>query len=158
LKFLNENRPRLLIISPDDSYQKDLVAILTGFGFYIDYQSSLKEAMRSFKTHRHALVFIDEELFPPSVERLFHLFRKIQKRCVIIVLNTGAVTSRYLNAGAYDVINKTQDLHSQMAQFNRVVVNHHMMVRNNLLQFTLLLFALGLPLIIMLFVKLIQIR
>lgn len=155
MRFLNENRPRLLVISQEDSFQNELVTLMTGYGFYVDYLSTLKDGLRKFKSFRHVIIMLQADELEQNIEKAFRLFNKVQKNVKIVILtNNLEMSPRFLNAGAFDVISKDQSVAESSAQLSRLVMTYRSMVRYNWMKFTLVLMALAVPVLIMLAIAL----
>ncbi len=149
MKYLNESRPRLLLISDDNIYQKNLITLITGYSFYVDYFDGLRDSIRKFRNFRHGVVLIDEDKLPRNVERFLKSFHRVQHRCLLVILSNDLnKKTRYMNAGAYDVISKTLNVADNSSEIKRLVSSYQMIVKHNLLKFSLIIGALLMPALI----------
>ncbi|NLB64079.1 MAG: hypothetical protein GX801_08240 [Fibrobacter sp.] len=107
MKRLLKPRKRLLLILKESPQREQLMAILSGMGFWIDYETDMKTALEKFKHYRHPVVFVDEEELPKKSARLFSLFYKIQQNVAVVCMvkpERRGLVYTYLAHGAWDVI------------------------------------------------------
>jgi DNA-binding response OmpR family regulator len=107
MKRFNRSRPRLLVICGDHAVRSDLVTLLTGYGYFVDYVGSRDEGIRKFTQHKHAVVIIDVPALPRFPERMFRVFRVYSRNPIILVAahrGEERIVYPYLDEGAYDIL------------------------------------------------------
>ncbi|NLE01326.1 MAG: response regulator transcription factor [Fibrobacter sp.] len=107
MRKFDRNRTRLLVVCKDRTLSNELVTLLTGYGYYVDYVSSRKDGILKFKQHNQAIILFDAELLPRFPRHLFLLFRTYMSDPKIIIIARPEQEEKvypYLNNGVYDII------------------------------------------------------
>ncbi len=149
MSVLLRPRKKLLLLSADHQMRDDLMALLTGMGFYVDYEDTLTKALDRFRNVRHSVVFIDERYTPSNSARLYQAFYRIQTNCIVVALvdyeNRAHVFS-HLADGAWDIMTLPL-MHEEVVSKVQRLVKHHQLISSvnflkHLVLFLLLLFPL----------------
>lgn len=104
---LDKNRPRLLVVSESPSIRNDLVTLLTGYGYYVDYVNDRRDGLRKYRQHKHAVVIFDVGSLPRYPVRLFRLFMAYHHNPTIMIAATSPEEPgvyKYLDKGVYDIV------------------------------------------------------
>ncbi len=146
MRKFNRNRTRLLVICQDEALSNELVTLLTGYGYYVDYVPNRKEGILKFAQHKQAIVIIDAASLPRFPQHLFHMFRYYTLNPKIMIAATREEEENiypYLDKGVYDIIQVP--LRFEYLDFNlrRLVQYDRVSARFSFLKFLvqLLLFA-----------------
>lgn len=107
MKKFNKNRTRLLVICQDGRLSNDLVTLLTGYGYYVDYVTSWKEGIQKFSQHKQTIVLIDAASLPKYPKHLLQMFRFYTLNPKIMIVATKEEEEKlypYLDNGVFDII------------------------------------------------------
>jgi DNA-binding response OmpR family regulator len=147
-----KNRPRLLIISKDNKVQNDLVTLLTGYGYYVDYVVNRTQAVAKFKNYKHAVVIIDFKTYINNGKRLFTVLKAIKKNPVVCVTankDEEPLTYKYLQSGLYDIIQLPLKVEYLDFVLNRLIDNASTSVNYEFLKLLIMILFYATPLFIM---------
>ena len=151
MKIFTKNRVRLLVLSTDEHILDDLATMLTGYEFYVDYLSSMKEGLRKFRAYRHSIVLVDERMIPPTSRRLFAAFFKVQENCLILPLihpENGERVGKYLEDGAYSSLNLPLNAREIHERLERLMLFYNTNIKLNFYKVLGLNFVLILPILL----------
>jgi DNA-binding NtrC family response regulator len=104
---LDKNRQRLLVISRAGTTRNDLVTLLTGYGYYVDYADNRLDGLRKFRQHKQPVVICDMLSLPRFPGRLFKVFRSYRRNPMILVAATSdqeRLVYPYLSQGVFDIV------------------------------------------------------
>ena len=107
MKKFNRVRTRLLVICEDELLSNELVTLLTGYGYYVDYVKTRKEGVISFSQHKQAIVIIDAASLPKYPQHLIQMFRFYTINPKIMIVAKKEEQQKifpYLDNGVYDII------------------------------------------------------
>ncbi len=107
LRSFEKNRPRLLVICRNAAVRNDLVTLLTGYGYYVDYVDTRKAGIESFQEHKQPIVIMDVPALTPSPGRVFRLFRVYRRNPVLLIAASREEETRlypYLRSGVFDIV------------------------------------------------------
>lgn len=148
MRVFEKTRTRLLVIANDVKIRENLVTLLTGYGYYVDYVEDREQGIRSFIKYRQAVVIIDMPSLPPDPEEMMRLFMMHKKNPVIIVAAEVKDEKRvlpYLKNGAYDVLYLPLTLNYVEVVLNRLVTHNELLARNEFVQTLVTLTLLVMP-------------
>lgn len=152
MRKLLKPRKRLLLVTADDLLRSQLQAILSGMGFWVDFDSDIGSAIDRFRHYRHPVVFLDERCLPRNSARLFAAFYNVQRNGVVIALvepqKKDAIFS-YLADGAWDIIELPLHADEVVTKVQRMVRHYRLMSSHNFLQYIVLFVALLAPLVLL---------
>jgi len=106
-RSFEKNRPRLLVVCRNPAVRNDLVTLLTGYGYYVDYESSRQAGIESFQEHKQPIVILDVPALTPSPARVFRLFRVYRRNPVLLIAASKEEEARiypYMRSGVYDIV------------------------------------------------------
>ncbi len=150
MKIFKKNRIRLLVLSQDEVILDNLATMLTGYDFYVDYLSSMKDGVRKFRAFRHPIVLVDERMIPPTSRRLFATFFKVQENCLILPMihpENGERVGKYLEDGAYSSLNLPLNAREIHERLERLMLFYNTMTKLNYSKILFLNFVLILPIL-----------
>lgn len=149
MRRFERSRPRLLVVTQDREVRDDLVTLLTGYGYYVDYVRTRAEGVRIFKQYKHAVVILDVPSLPRFPSRLFNIFQVYKREPIILVAARKEEAGRaypYLMHGVYDVINVPLRLDYFHVVLRRLVENNRLRGQNEFMRLLIELSILVLPL------------
>jgi DNA-binding response OmpR family regulator len=103
----NHNRPRLLVISKDNQVRNDLVILLSGCGYFVDYVMNRSEGIAKFRNFKHAVVIMDVHALPRFPKRMLRLFRVYKNNPIILIVarsDEAQLVYPFMRLGIFDVI------------------------------------------------------
>jgi DNA-binding response OmpR family regulator len=107
MRLAERNRSRLLIISKDPVVRNDMVILLSGCGYFVDYVEDRSEGIAKFRNFKHAVVILDVHALPRSPQRLLGLFKLYKKNPIILIVaekNDEARLYPYMQLGIFDIV------------------------------------------------------
>jgi|GEM_PF-1035302 len=107
MRKFEKNRTRLLLICKDQSITNDLVTLLTGYGYYVDYVATRKEGILKYKQYKQAIVIFDAASLPRYPRLLFDIFQFYSSNPKILIAAHPDEEKKiypFLNKGVYDII------------------------------------------------------
>jgi two-component system, OmpR family, response regulator ResD len=105
--YADRNRSRLLIISKDPKVRNDLIVLLSGCGYFVDYVENRSEGIEKFRNFKHAVVIFDLHALPRSPQRTLNLFRLYKKHPILLIVAQKDEESRlypYMQLGIFDIV------------------------------------------------------
>ncbi len=148
MKVFEKVRLRLLVIAKDEKVRENLVTLLTGYGYYVDYVKDQEEGLRSFIKYRQPVIIIDVPSLPPDPEEMTRLFMLHKKNPVIIVAAEAKdekYARHYLKNGAYDLLHLPLTMDSVDVVLKRLVNHSELLSRNEFVQTLVALTILVMP-------------
>jgi DNA-binding NtrC family response regulator len=149
MRTYHKNRPRLLIICKDSHVRNDLVVLLTGSGYFVDYVETRIEGLRKFRQHKHAVIFMDVPSLPRFPNRLFKLFRVYKRNPIVLILAQVSEEKKvypYLSWDIYDIVSLPLNADYQHHTLKRLVEHSAKTSRLEFLQMLFFMAASTLPL------------
>lgn len=150
MNILLKPRKRLLLLTADAKLRSEFIAILTGMGFYVDYEDTLSKALNRFRVSRHPIVFLDERCIPSNSTRLYQAFYRVQSNGIVVALTVQEKRKdvfMHLADGAFDIFT-VPILHDEVvAKVGRLVKHHDLMSQVNYLKFLNLFLLMLFPLL-----------
>jgi UDP-GlcNAc:undecaprenyl-phosphate GlcNAc-1-phosphate transferase len=148
-KDLLQPRKRLLLITQDAQIREKLQAILSGMGFWVDFESELNVALERFKYYRHPVVFVDERIIPSDSVHFYSEFYHIQRNGVVVALVDPQHRNdvfTHLADGAWDIISLPLRSEEVVPKVGRLVHHYALQTSLNFLKYVVLFVVLLLPL------------
>jgi two-component system response regulator ResD len=148
MRFAERNRSRLLIISKDPLVRNDMIMLLSGCGYFVDYVETRSEGIAKFRNFKHAVVILDIHALPRSPQRLLGLFRMYKKNPIILIVAEKENESRlypYMQLGIFDIV--TLPFHVDYLYFvlRRLIDHSRLTASNEFARLLLLMIFLTLP-------------
>ncbi|MFP4416725.1 MAG: hypothetical protein ACOC4C_03095 [Fibrobacterota bacterium] len=147
VRNFQKNRPRLLIISKNSEVRHDLVTLLTGYGYYVDYVDNREDGIHNYREHKHHIVIMDVASLPSDPERMFSLFQAYKKNPVILVAahkQQEYMVYPYMQQGVYDIVQLPLKIHYLRFILRRLVEHSRMEAKNEFMRsFLKLLFFIS---------------
>jgi len=143
MKVFEKSRPRLLIISKETGIRDELVTLLTGYGYFVDYVNNREDGLDKFKKHKQAIVIIDVPSLPRYPGRMLRIFQTFKKNPIILIAAKKSEEKKvepYLRNGVYDILHLPLNLNYVGINLRRLVSTSHLMAQN---EFLILLVGLG---------------
>ncbi len=147
-KHFQKNRPRLLIICKSSAVRGDLVTLLTGYGYYVDYEEEFSEGLNSFREHKQAIVILDPLSLPKHPERMFQFFNTYRRNPVVLIAAYREEHRRlfpYLQQGVYDIVELPLNSDYLQIALRRMVEHGALLSGNEYMRTVLALVSLSTP-------------
>jgi DNA-binding NtrC family response regulator len=138
------NRHRVLVISRSSELRNELVTLLSGYGYFVEYCQSRMEGVRKFRHHKQPIVILDVPALRAFPRRLFKLIQRVRKNTIVLVAAHKAEEHEAfdkLGLGVYDVLNlplKTDFLKLTLKR----ALDHHRVTLENIFVKNFVFFAL----------------
>jgi DNA-binding NtrC family response regulator len=138
------NRHRVLVISGNTEVSNELVTLLSGYGYFVEYCQGRMEGMRKFRAHKQPIVILDMKVLRIFPQRLFRFIQSIRKNTIVLIAASKkeeAEAFDRVSLGAYDVLNlplKTEYLKLTLKR----AMSHHRLTLENIFVKNLVFFGL----------------
>ncbi len=143
-----KHRTRLLVISKDGRLRNDLVTLLTGYGYFVDYVDSRIGGLRKFRETKHAIVIIDVPTLPREPSHFFRSFRVYSRNPIFLIAAKDEEMIKvepYLKKEVYDIVNIPLKMVYLNFSLKRLVDHMERMRSNEFLKTAIILAALATP-------------
>ncbi len=148
MKVFEKARTRLLVIAQDLTVRENLVTLLTGYGYYVDYEQDREQGLKSFMKYRQAVVIIDLPSLPSDPEEIMRLFMMHKKNPIIILAvetKDEKHVFKYLKNGVYDVLYLPLTMNYVEVVLKRLVTHSELLAHNEFIQTLVTLTLLVMP-------------
>lgn len=147
--MLDNNRHRVLVISRSPDLRNELVTLLSGYGYFVEFCQNRMEGVRKFRAHKQSIVILDVPVLRNGPKRLFDYFRTIRRNTIVLIAanrKDEVEAVQKLDLGAYDVLNLPLKTDILKLTLKRALEHHRLMLENlfvkNVLFFSLLMLPL----------------
>ncbi len=130
---MSGNRHRVLVISQRPDVRNELVTLLSGYGYFVEYCSSQLEGVRKFRAHKQPILILDAPVLKVFPKRLFKLIRLVRRNTIILVTaykNEEAAAFGHLQQGAYDILNLPLRTDFLTLTLNRAQAHHMLLIES----------------------------
>jgi DNA-binding NtrC family response regulator len=127
------NRHRVLVISRSADLRNELVTLLSGYGYFVEFCQNRMEGVRKFRAHKQSIVILDVPVLRNFPRRLFRFFRMIRRNTIVLIAanrKEEAEAVQRLDLGAYDVLHLPLKTDFLKLTLSRAVEYHKMMIEN----------------------------
>lgn len=103
----DNNRHRVLVISRSLDLRNELVTLLSGYGYFVEFSSNRREGVRKFRSHKQSILILDVPVLKCFPKRLFRFIRTIRKNTIVLIAAHRKEESEAverLDLGAYDIL------------------------------------------------------
>ncbi len=138
------NRHRVLIISGSPEVRNEMVTLLSGYGYFVEYCANRLDGIRQFRAHKPPILILDIPTLGIYPKRLFNLIQRVRKNTIVLIAahkREEAEAFERLQLGAYDVLNlplKTDFLKLTLSR----ALNHHKLMLENIFVKNVIFFGL----------------
>lgn len=139
------NRHRVLVISGNTEVSNELVTLLSGYGYFVEYCQGRMEGLRKFRAHKQPIVILDMKVLRIFPKRLFQFIHSIRKNTIVLIAASKkeeADAFDRVSMGAYDVLNLPLKTEYLKLTLNRALAHHRLTLENifvkNIVFFSLL--------------------
>lgn len=148
MKVFEKARTRLLVIAQDLKVRENLVTLLTGYGYYVNYEQDREQGLKSFIKYRQTVVIIDLPSLPSDPEEMMRLFMVNKKKPIIIIAvetKDKKHVFKYLKKGVYDVLYLPLTMNYLEVVLKRLVNHSELFVHNEFTKTLVTLTLLVMP-------------
>lgn len=145
----DSSRHRVLVISRSRNLRNELVTLLSGYGYFVEFCQSRMEGVRKFRAHKQSIVILDLPVLRTVPQRLFRYIRTIRKNAIVLIAanrKEEAEAVQRLDLGAYDILHLPLQTDFLKLTLARAMEHHRLMVENifvkNVIFFGLLIMPL----------------
>lgn len=145
------NRQRVLVISRSIDLRNELVTLLSGYGYFVEYAHSRMEGVRKFRAHKQPIIILDVPILRTFPQRLFSFIQQVRKNTIVLIAaNKKEETEAFdrLSLGAYDLLNLPLKTDFLKLTLSRAIAQHRLNLENifikNLIFFSLLMLPIWL--------------
>jgi DNA-binding NtrC family response regulator len=142
------NRHRVLVISGNIEVSNELVTLLSGYGYFVEYCQNRIEGMRKFRAHKQPIVILDVSVLRIFPKRLFRFIQRLRKNTIVLIAankKEEALAFDRLQLGAYDVLNLPLRTEFLKLTLNRALAHHKLTLENIFVKNVVFFGALTLP-------------
>jgi DNA-binding NtrC family response regulator len=138
------NRHRVLVMSRSQELRNELVTLLSGYGYFVEFCRTRMEGVREFRAHKQSIVILDVPVLRSFPHRLFRFIRMVRRNTIVLIAanrREEAEAVQRLDLGAYDILHlplKTDFLKLTLAR----ALEHHKLMLENLFVKNVLFFGL----------------
>ena len=96
-----------MVISNRSEVRNELVTLLSGYGYFVEYCATRMEGIRKFRSHKQSLVILDVSSLRAYPRRLFAFIRLVRRNAIVLIAahkNEEAVAYNRISLGAFDVL------------------------------------------------------
>ncbi len=148
VRNFQKNRPRLLVISKNKEVRHNLVTLLTGYGYYVDYVDNRDDGIQNYREHKHHIVIMDVDSLPEDPDSMFTLFKAYSKNPVILAAANKEEEENvypYMQRGVYDIVQIPLKMNYLHFILRRLVEHSRLESKNEFMQSFLKLLILIAP-------------
>ncbi len=127
------NRQRVLVISRSADLRNELITLLSGYGYFVEYCQTRLEGIRKFRAHKQHIVILDMPALRLFPKRLFEFFRKVRKNTIMLIAadkREEPEAFRHLHLGAYDILDLPLKTDSLRRILHRALEHHRLLLEN----------------------------
>lgn len=143
------NRHRVLVVSGNTEVSNELVTLLSGYGYFVEYCQSRIEGMRKFRAHKQPIVILDVKILRGFPNRLFKFIQSVRKNTIVLIATGKSEEVEALSSlqlGAYDILSLPLKTDFLKTTLKRAMDHHRLILENifvkNMVFFGLLVFPL----------------
>ncbi len=127
------NRHRVLVISQCTEVRNELVTLLSGYGYFVEYCQSRMEGVRKFRAHKQPIVILDVPVLRLFPKRLFRFIQRVRKNTIVLIAahkqEEGEAFEK-LGMGVYDILNLPLRTDFLKLTLSRALAHHRMTLEN----------------------------
>jgi two-component system, response regulator, stage 0 sporulation protein F len=127
------NRHRVLVISQNKDVRYELVTLLSGYGYFVEYCQTRMEAVRRFREHKQSIVIVDVPILRVYPKRLFQFIQRVRKNTIVLIAAGKKDESEAfdrLSLGAYDVLHLPLRTDFLKLTLSRALAHHRLTLEN----------------------------
>ena len=127
------NRQRVLVISGSSEVRNEMVTLLSGYGYFVEYCHNRLDGMRKFRAHKPPILILDIPTLRTSPKRLFNLIQRIRKNTIVLIAaykREEEEAFERLQLGAYDVLNIPLKTDFLKLTLSRALAHHNLTLEN----------------------------
>jgi DNA-binding NtrC family response regulator len=129
----DNNRHRVLVISRSRDLRNELVTLLSGYGYFVEFCQSRMEGIRKFRAHKQSIVILDVPVLRTFPLRLFRFIQMIRRNTIVLIAanrKEEAEAVQRLNLGAYDILHLPLQTDFLKLTLKRALDHHKLTVEN----------------------------
>ena len=150
---LQKDLPRLLVICSESSVRSDIVTLLSGYGYYVDYESNINDGINRFKQTKHTIAILDAQALRNEHESLMQRFTVYKRNPIILVAaekKDELDMIPFLKSGVYDILPLPLEVNRLDFVLKRLIDHSRLQYKHEFLKFFIVIAGLFIPHIILL--------
>ena len=128
------NRHRVLVISRNSDLTNELVTLLSGYGYFVEYCQSRSVGIRKFRAHKQPIVILDVPILRFLPKRLLGFLHRVRKNTIVLIAankrEEGEAFESLALGGAYDILNLPLKTEFLKLTLNRAMAQHRLTLEN----------------------------
>ena len=138
------NRHRVLVISQSTELRNEIVTLLSGYGYFVEFCHSRLQGISKFRAHKQSIVILDVPVMRTFPRRLFQFIHMVRRNTIVLIAahrKEEAEAVQRVDFGAYDILHlplKTDFLKLTLAR----ALEHQRLMLENLFVKNVLFFGL----------------
>jgi len=127
------NRHRVLVISRNIEVSNELVTLLSGYGYFVEYCRDRIEGMRKFRAHKQPIVILDINSLRTFPKRMFRFIQTVRKNTIVLIAankNEEVEAFERIAYGAYDVLHLPLKTDFLKLTLKRAMDHHRLTLEN----------------------------
>lgn len=122
-----------MVISRNTEVRNELVTLLSGYGYFVEYCRDRVEGMRKFRHHKQPIVILDVPTLRGFPKRLFRFIQLVRKNTIVLIAANKLEEAEALervSMGAYDVLNLPLKTEFLKLTLRRALAHHRLTLEN----------------------------
>ena len=143
------DRQRVLVISRNAEVRNELVTLLSGYGYFVEYCQTRMEGVRKFRAHKQPIVILDMPVVRVFPKRLLRFIQRVRRNTIILIAAHKMEETEAFErvaSGAYDILNLPLKTELLKLTLNRALMHHRLTLENLFIKNAVFFALLILPL------------
>lgn len=129
----DNSRHRVLVISRSAEVRNEIVTLLSGYGYFVEFCHSRLEGIRRFRSHKQPIVILDVPMLRTFPQRMFRLIKMVRRNTIVLIASQKkeeAEAFQQLQLGAYDILNLPLKTEFLQLTLSRALAHHQLQMEN----------------------------
>jgi DNA-binding NtrC family response regulator len=127
------NRHRVLVISQSTELRNEIVTLLSGYGYFVEFCHSRLQGIRKFRAHKQSIVILDVPVMRTFPRRLFQFIRMVRRNTIVLIAanrKEEAEAVQRVDFGAYDILHLPLKTDFLKLTLSRALEHQRLMLEN----------------------------
>lgn len=127
------NRQRVLVISKNSDVRNEIVTLLSGYGYFVEFCQSRGEGIRKFRAHKQPILILDVGILRIFPKRFFDFIQRVRKNTIVLIAahkKDEADAFEKIRMGAYDILNLPLRTDFLKLTLKRALAQHALTLEN----------------------------